>query len=870
MATAIVPVNHRRPAATKAAIAHDVGYALTVAAGYRDALASCGASLAGQQVLELGPGPTLGPAVCLAAAGATVTAADLYPARWDQAYHHDFYESLRERLAASWPGADTGVITRLLDARAFDPSVVRLVEAAAEGLDGLAEGGFTVVLSNAVLEHVRDVPRGLHQLARVTAPGGIHLHQIDFRDHRDFERPLEYLTIDSARFSDFFLYVRGECGNRWRHSQFLEGFQRAGFSIENFTPNLFSAPGYHGSIRGRLAPEFKTLTPDDLRILSGRILARRLPGSARSVPDEIGPPTPRVVGGSLTPPVAMTVPTTGTDEAVGALARRRPRILVVRSCRMPFFEAAVRWVRRSNADADIVALSHPGFEDALRSAGVAGTIEVRGGRFSVTRVGVRGIRRLRRERFDRVVIPQMDESRARHANLYRLAATTGAPSVVLFGPGGPLRELTGRGRWVHATVTSAAGLVRRLDVPLMLALLGIARWAPRRGRPSGDRSQRVKVLHIVSSWGVGGAQAQLAELLNQTPSDQYEVQVVVLGESDGEFSHCRLRRDDIRFTYLDWFPALAPAILEIASLCRRERFDIVHTWLFYANFLGAAGARLAGVPLVISGVRNLSLWKRAWDTRWWYRLADALGSRLPDRLTANADAVARDHADWALVPRRWIDVVPNGLDAATVRHGTSGARQWLRDELGLPPAIRLLGTVGRLAPEKDQETFIRIAARVMSGAGDIHAIVVGDGTCRSHLVSLVAQLGIADRVHFLGTRPDSRRIIAGLDTFVLTSLCEGFPNVLLEAALLGTPAVASDVGGAADVLDGDDVFPAGDIGCGAQLVEIKLTQPLATRARTAHLRQRAEVLYSAPRMAECWFTLYRGGRDTMPRQEAHG
>lgn len=865
MATAIVPVNHRPPIAGPAAIAEDVAYALRVAGGYRQALAAQGVSLAGQQVLELGPGPSLGPAVCLAAAGAVVTAADLYPAQWNPSYHPAFYESLRAQLAGQWPDADPSVVTRLLDAGGFDASTVRLICAGAEDLDALEDAHFTVVLSNAVLEHVRDVPRGLEQLARVTAPGGLHLHQIDFRDHRNFDRPLEYLTIPSTQFSPIFLHASGECGNRWRHSQFLHAFEQAGFAVSAFNPNVFAPTTYQESVRGRLALEFAALGNDDLRILSGQVVARRLPGPGRVVSENIGPPTPR---GTVVP-FRVSTSTEPSRIHVSRLSADRPRILVLRSCRMPQFTAAMRWIRRECPDARIVALSHSGFDREMRDAGVDDVIEVSGRRFGVFALGGRGLWRLRRERFDRVVVPQMDQSLARHANLYRVALATGAPSMVVVAPDGPIREMTNRLRWFNAANTSLASIAPRLDAPLMLVLLAVARLARRRPARKLSDGRPLKVLHVISSWGVGGAQAQLAELINRTPAIRYQVQVLVLGKSDGDFSQCRLRRDDIPFRYLDWFPSLSASILEIAALCRRERFDIVHTWLFYANFLGAAGARLAGVPFVVSGVRNLSLWKRAWDTRWWYRLADGLGSRLPDCLTVNARALVPDHAAWALVPERCIDVLPNGLDPEAVRRGADGAREWLRDELGLPPTARLIGTVGRLAPEKDQATFVRLAAQVLATDPQAHAVVVGDGPRRAELERLAAHSGVSARIHFMGTRAESRRVIAGLDVFVLTSLSEGFPNVLLEATILGIPAVSTDVAGAADVLDGQDLFNTGDPAGGARLVTLKLSRRQATQARVAFLRERAETLYSADRMAGRWFELYRRSGATVAHERAH-
>ncbi len=98
--------------------------------------------------------------------------------------------------------------------------------------------------------------------------------------------------------------------------------------------------------------------------------------------------------------------------------------------------------------------------------------------------------------------------------------------------------------------------------------------------------------------------------------------------------------------------------------------------------------------------------------------------------------------------------------------------------------------------------------------------------------------------------------MAALDVFVLTSLSEGFPNVLLEATLLGTPAVSTDVAGAGDVLDGEDLFPLGDATAGAKAVLRTLSDRARTEQRLNHLRRRSETEFSAERMSERWFSLY--------------
>ena len=95
----------------------------------------------------------------------------------------------------------------------------------------VADASADLALSNAVLEHSPDLRAAINELARVTRPGGLGVHQVDHGDHRDRDRPLEYLLIPDDRFELLFAEVHGECGNRFRRFETERFFTEAGFEI---------------------------------------------------------------------------------------------------------------------------------------------------------------------------------------------------------------------------------------------------------------------------------------------------------------------------------------------------------------------------------------------------------------------------------------------------------------------------------------------------------------------------------------------------------------------------------------------------------------------------------------------------------------
>jgi len=503
-----------------------------------------------------------------------------------------------------------------------------------------------------------------------------------------------------------------------------------------------------------------------------------------------------------------------------------------------------------------VALSHAGHRDSLRAAGVDAVIELPGRRFGIHRLAPWRLASIRSARFDEVVIPQMTAIPELHLNLYWLVAALRFDRVTIL-PGGAAPQYRDRRMFLRSLpALSLRGVVDVIDVPLLLALLLVARLVrPRRVEKPTDRKRRV--LHIVPSLGLGGAQRQLAEVINNTPRDEYDVDLLVFTGSSTDFSREWLTRDDLNITILGQWPRLSYVVLEVAKHCRTHRYDVVHTWLCLANAVGGAGGRLAGVPCVVTAVRSLSLWKKTWYRQWWYRPVDVLGARLASAVTVNAHALVSDYAEWTWIRPSRIDVVHNGLDPSRFLADRMAARRRLVESAGVAEDAVLLGTVGRLAHEKDHRLFLRVLGQAHRVNPALHGVVIGDGPLRAELEAYATELGLAGNVTFLGERKDAVRLIAGLDLFMLPSIIEGFPNALLEAVFLGIPSLATRVGGSPDILDDSDLtFEVGDDTGALQAVLAVLDDPGLAEARADHARRRALDMFTVDHSVSAWLNLY--------------
>jgi SAM-dependent methyltransferase len=250
-------------------IAADADYAIQLARGHLRTFERH-FDLSRVAILELGPGINLGPQLILASHGAEVTVSDRFLTLWNSAYHPRLYRALKAR----WSGA-AAAIDRVLEARGYPTDVITCVAQPAENLSDLADGAFDGVVSNAVLEHISDLHAVAATLARVTRSGGQHFHQIDFRDHKDFSRPLEFLLMSDDEYRQQPEHARG---NRRRLSEWTTALIAAGFKIADVEINETVREDYFEAFVPRLRradSTYRDWPEDDLRVLGARVWLRR-------------------------------------------------------------------------------------------------------------------------------------------------------------------------------------------------------------------------------------------------------------------------------------------------------------------------------------------------------------------------------------------------------------------------------------------------------------------------------------------------------------------------------------------------------------------------------------------------------------------
>jgi glycosyltransferase involved in cell wall biosynthesis len=343
---------------------------------------------------------------------------------------------------------------------------------------------------------------------------------------------------------------------------------------------------------------------------------------------------------------------------------------------------------------------------------------------------------------------------------------------------------------------------------------------------------------VIGQLSRGGAEGQLAQVACRIDRRRFEPFVYCLS-SQSEPIGTILRAAGVPLRII--CGSSLQRIRTLAQHFESDRIDVIHSWLFLANAAAAiAQLRRPRRPLVTSA-RNRKLQGRV------NQIANVLAFRRSRAIVVNSRDVGTyiERQYWA--PRERIRVIFNGIDTARFHPAPAG-----RFEPG--PIV----TIGRLVEQKNQALFLDAAAELSREVAGLRFVVVGAGPLRADLQARASLLGIAEQVTFAGEVDAVENVLRGASLFWLTSRWEGMPNVVLEAMASGVPVIATDVGGAGELIrDAIDGFVVanGDrqafvAHSRALLCEAEKWSRFATAAR-----QRAE-MFSMARMVDEMTALY--------------
>ena len=379
-----------------------------------------------------------------------------------------------------------------------------------------------------------------------------------------------------------------------------------------------------------------------------------------------------------------------------------------------------------------------------------------------------------------------------------------------------------------------------------------------------NSGSRVRVLHVISGLGVGGAENFLLRLALSL-SDGVESRIASLTFGGGmveQFREAGVSVSELDLGSRGGLLRLPAAGVRLAKEVRAWQPQIVQGWLNHGNVV-------ASIVRSLFARRSKLIWciRQSFDEISLEKFSTRMAIRLQGRLSSQSDAVicnsARSQKQFAKLARseHGLSVIPNGFDTSKFAPN-SKFREFARDLMGASEQDLVVGMVARYHAMKDYPCFIEALGRAVHSVPHLRAVCIGTGVASvdSPLRPLIAKWGLEGRCTLLDERTDLERIYPGIDLLCLTSRWgEGFPNVLGEAMACGVPCVATDVGDAVAVVgDTGYLVRPGDA---REVAEVIVAYSELARDARFQLGERAmrriTDLYSMSAVAEKYMNVYR-------------
>jgi glycosyltransferase involved in cell wall biosynthesis len=300
-----------------------------------------------------------------------------------------------------------------------------------------------------------------------------------------------------------------------------------------------------------------------------------------------------------------------------------------------------------------------------------------------------------------------------------------------------------------------------------------------------------RILYAIENIFYGGGERAFAQIINSL-----EAYVACL--PGGEFTEkikgsAKVLPFDLRnrFDFVN--------IIRLVKIIKKNNIEIVHSQGGRADFFARVAGRLARVRSVIS---TMAMPVEGFDVGLTRKIIyiglDRFSERFVDRFIVVSEALRNRLIERHRIPSKKIVKIYNGVETDSVsRCQMSDVKMKTRQEFMIPEDAMLVGTIGRLVWQKGLPYFIQAIKEIQASGKmqEARYLIVGEGKERKRLERIVKKYGLGDKVIFTGFRTNVKEILSSLDVFVLASIREGQPIILLEAMAMETPIVATDIEG---------------------------------------------------------------------------
>ena len=293
---------------------------------------------------------------------------------------------------------------------------------------------------------------------------------------------------------------------------------------------------------------------------------------------------------------------------------------------------------------------------------------------------------------------------------------------------------------------------------------------------------------ITHDLSIGGLQRVVVNLVRCLDREKFDIYVLCLNElgdyaSEIEKMGVRVIQLPRQSSGVDYF-----SFIKVAKIIRNEKIEILHSH----NTQALIDAALAGLMVRVKRIVHTDH-ARSFPDKRRYMVAEWLLSHLVYKFVGVSSHTCKNLNQYEKIPRKKLAMIPNGIEERDIKKHVDKSDK--RHTLGVTSEGPLIGLGARLTVQKGIIFLLSAMPSIVERFPTLSLVICGDGPLKEELENRAKSLGVKDHVFFVGARLDMHEILHVLDLYVLPSLWEGLPMVLLEALAAGCPVVATDVGG---------------------------------------------------------------------------